>query len=353
MKRALLAGITLALLLAVVCHAVEAQETRESIIIGPDEAVTGEPVTFSAELENDSYLHSYQWFFDGGNVTYGSSVSYSFDTTGNHTVRLLVWNVSDGASTELVYNITKYVEVKPDQSGMFLAVVGAGLAVGISGMGAGIGVGIAGSAGAGALVDRPKKFSKFFVFQALPQTQAIYGLLVAILIFLTTGLLTGEVKEVTFSAGLLYVAAGLAVGVAGLSAIGQGIAAGAGIGAYAEKDEMFTRGLIFSVLPETQAIYGLIIAVLILFVPGEDPTVFGAMADSMGGALIAIGASLAVGIAGLSAIGQGICAGAGISSFARKSETFTKSLIFSAMSETFAIFGLLIAILAMLFTGFF
>ncbi|MDG6219835.1 MAG: hypothetical protein QCI38_00115 [Candidatus Thermoplasmatota archaeon] len=75
--------------------------------------------------------------------------------------------------------------------------------------------------------------------------------------------------------------------------------------------------------------------------------------NTIGRGLSAIGAGLAVGIAGLSAIGQGICAAAGISSFARKSETFTRSIIFSVMSETFAIFGLLIAILAMLFTGFF
>ena len=67
--------------------------------------------------------------------------------------------------------------------------------------------------------------------------------------------------------------------------------------------------------------------------------------------LAAIGAGLAVGIAGLSAIGQGITAASGISATARKPETFGRSMIFSVMSETFAIFGLLIAILIIIFTG--
>jgi V/A-type H+-transporting ATPase subunit K len=70
--------------------------------------------------------------------------------------------------------------------------------------------------------------------------------------------------EVTVGQGLAMMGAGLAIGIAGLSAIGQGIAAAGGVGATAEKPEMFGRGLVFAVLPETQAIYGLLIAILIL-----------------------------------------------------------------------------------------
>jgi V/A-type H+-transporting ATPase subunit K len=60
-----------------------------------------------------------------------------------------------------------------------------------------------------------------------------------------------------------------------------------------------------------------------------------------------LGAGLAIGISGLSAIGQGITASAGIGATARNPQAFGKSIIFSVMSETFAIFGLLIAILIM------
>ena len=71
------------------------------------------------------------------------------------------------------------------------------------------------------------------------------------------------------SAGLIAVGAGLAVG---LSAIGAGIAekeiGAAAIGAIAEKDEMFGKGLMFTVIPETLVIFGLVDAILILNLAG-------------------------------------------------------------------------------------
>lgn len=69
--------------------------------------------------------------------------------------------------------------------------------------------------------------------------------------------------------GLIAVGAGLAVG---LSAIGAGIAekeiGAAAVGAIAEKDEMFGKGLIFTVIPETLVIFGLVIAIMILGLAG-------------------------------------------------------------------------------------
>lgn len=65
--------------------------------------------------------------------------------------------------------------------------------------------------------------------------------------------------------GLLAIGAGVAVG---LSAIGAGIAekeiGAAAIGAIAEKEEMFGKALIFTVIPETLVIFGLVIAIMIL-----------------------------------------------------------------------------------------
>ena len=69
--------------------------------------------------------------------------------------------------------------------------------------------------------------------------------------------------------GLIAVGAGLAVG---LSAIAAGIAekeiGAAAIGAIAEKEEMFGKGLIFTVIPETLVIFGLVVAILILNLAG-------------------------------------------------------------------------------------
>jgi len=66
-----------------------------------------------------------------------------------------------------------------------------------------------------------------------------------------------------------------------------------------------------------------------------------------------IGAGLAVGLAGFSAIGQGITCSAGIAATAKNPAALGRSLVFAAMSETFAIFGLLIAILIMFGLGLF
>lgn len=67
--------------------------------------------------------------------------------------------------------------------------------------------------------------------------------------------------------GLIAVGAGLAIGLAALgSGIGQGIAAAAGAGATAENEKLLAKMLTFAALPETQAIYGFVIAILLMFV---------------------------------------------------------------------------------------
>ena len=115
--------------------------------------------------------------------------------------------------------------------GTYLALIGAGLAVGLSAIGSGIGVGITGASGAAAIGESAKsKFGRILVFQAFPQTQAIYGLLIAIVIMMGIGAFSGQMKSVPLSVGLGAIGAGISVGLAGLSAIGQGIVAGTGIG---------------------------------------------------------------------------------------------------------------------------
>jgi V/A-type H+-transporting ATPase subunit K len=230
-----------------------------------------------------------------------------------------------------------------------LAAVGAGVAIGLSAIGSGIGVGIAGAAGAGIISERPEKFGTALVFQALPQTQAIYGLLIGILILLAVGLLGGEVKDIEKPLAFAALGAGLSVGLAGISAMGQGIAASSGIGATSEKPEVFGKGMVFSVLPETQAIYGLLVAILIMAGSGMLGGAPKEITITMG--LAAVGAGLSVGLAGFSAIGQGITAAGGIGSIARRPETMGKNMVFSVMSETFAIFGLLGAVLILLGVG--
>jgi len=86
------------------------------------------------------------------------------------------------------------------------------------------------------------------------------------------GLLMSLVQAVLAQAGQAaapagdpMIGAGLAIGLAGLGAgIGMGTASAAAIGAIAEKPEVFTKTLIFIVFIEAIAIYGLVIAFMIL-----------------------------------------------------------------------------------------
>ncbi len=65
--------------------------------------------------------------------------------------------------------------------------------------------------------------------------------------------------------GIVALAASLAFG---LSAIAAGLAEKsigmAAVGAIAEKEDLFGKGLILTVLPETIVIFGLVVAILIL-----------------------------------------------------------------------------------------
>ncbi len=280
---------------------------------------------------------------------YREYLEFKFERAGKHHLTLDL----EFENENKTYRDELSIEIEKDERGTFLTAIGAGLAVGIAGMGAGIGVGIAGSAGAGTIAEKPDKFGKCLVYQALPQTQAIYGLLIAVLLLLFTGVI-GEGTTVPLTLGVASLGIGLAVGIAGLSAIGQGIASSGSIAAYSEKEELFGKGMVFSVLPETQAIYGLLVGILIMVFTGLLGGNISAdlLGDKgLGVAMITIGGGLAVGVAGLSGIGQGIASGAGIGSVAEKEDLFGKGMVFSVLPETQAIYGLLIAILLMVFSG--
>jgi V/A-type H+/Na+-transporting ATPase subunit K len=233
-------------------------------------------------------------------------------------------------------------------TGTSLALIGAAIAVGAAGIASAIGAGITGATGARAVSEDPKNFSTALLFQALPQTQGIYGFLISILILLGAGII-GATKNISLAQGLGALGAGLAVGIAAISAIGQGIACSSAIGTVSEDRKLFGKSILFSVLPETQALYGFIISILILIGIG----LFGGAEKSipMVAGWAAIGAGLAAGIAGISALGQGIAASTGIGAVMEKSKSFGKSILFAVLPETQALYGFIIAILILIGFG--
>lgn len=67
--------------------------------------------------------------------------------------------------------------------------------------------------------------------------------------------------------GLIAVGAGLAVGLAGIgSGLGESNIGAAAVGAMAEDEKHFGKGLIMTVLPETIVIFGLVVSLLLIFV---------------------------------------------------------------------------------------
>jgi V/A-type H+-transporting ATPase subunit K len=73
------------------------------------------------------------------------------------------------------------------------------------------------------------------------------------------------VETLISTTGLLGVGAGLAIGLAAIgTGMGQKDAMAAAIGAVSEDPKMFSKALIFAVLPETILIFGFVTAFLIM-----------------------------------------------------------------------------------------
>jgi V/A-type H+-transporting ATPase subunit K len=150
-------------------------------------------------------------------------------------------------------------------TGTALAAIGAGVAIGFAGLGSGLGQGMAAAGAVGAVAEDNDMFARGIIFSALPETQAIYGFLIAILIVVFSGLLAGDFSKLDINQGVVAIGIGASIGFAGLgSGMGQGMAAASSVGAIVEDNDMFARGIIFSALPETQAIYGFLIAILLM-----------------------------------------------------------------------------------------
>jgi len=147
---------------------------------------------------------------------------------------------------------------------MFFALMGAVLAVTLACVGSAKGVGIASEAAAAVIIDDPSKFAKLLILQLLPGTQGLYGLVVAVMILLKIGVLGGS-ANITLLAGLLYLVAGLPVGIGGLiSAIAQARVAVTGITIVAKKPSESSKAIISATLVEFYALLSFISSFLMV-----------------------------------------------------------------------------------------
>lgn len=65
--------------------------------------------------------------------------------------------------------------------------------------------------------------------------------------------------------GVIALSAALAIGISAIAAaIAEKSIGSAAVGAMAEKEQLFGKGLILTVIPETLVIFGLVVAILII-----------------------------------------------------------------------------------------
>ncbi len=148
-------------------------------------------------------------------------------------------------------------------SGIFLAVLGAALAVGFSGIGSARGVGLVGEAGTGLLTEQPKMFTKVLILQILPGTQGLYGFIIALMMFNKIGLIGGEVANLTTQQGLMLLAASLPMAIAGyFSAVYQGRVAASGVSLIAKQPTQTIRAMTLAALVETYAVLTFLVSFL-------------------------------------------------------------------------------------------
>ncbi len=231
------------------------------------------------------------------------------------------------------------------------AFTGAGLSVGLSAIGAAIGEGYTAGKANQAVSYRPNLSGEILrtmlVGQAVAETAGIFGLVIAMM------LLFSPAEGHSILTAWAYLGAGLAMG---LSAIGSGVGSGLPAGSACEgigrqpgmANKLNTLMLIGSGVSQSPAIFGFLIALLLLFKPLPDT-----MALIPAFSLLASGLCMGFGAIG-PGIGDGIVAGNAVTGAARNPETLSiltrTMLVGQAVTESTAIYALVVALLLSLNT---
>lgn len=159
-------------------------------------------------------------------------------------------------------------EKKVVEKNQKLIFFGIAIAVGVSGIASAFGLGISGAAAAGATSEKLELKGKILVLEVLPMTQGVYGLLAAIFLLMGMGRFGGASPKYDVLVDPIVGWAGLAIGIAialtSISAIFQGLVSSAGISGFAKNPDSFSFGMLYTIMPETLAVFGLLIAILIL-----------------------------------------------------------------------------------------
>lgn len=142
---------------------------------------------------------------------------------------------------------------------------------------------------------------------------------------------------------LAVLGAAFAVGLPAIgSARGVGLVGEAGAGLLSEDTSMFKKVFLLQILPGSQGLYGLLLAIIVFNKIGFLSGTVASLA--LGDGLTIFAGCLPMAFVGLfSAIYQGRVAAAGISLIAIKPNQVVKAMIMSAFVETYALLALLVS----------
>lgn len=142
------------------------------------------------------------------------------------------------------------------------------------------------------------------------------------------------------------IGAALAVGLCCTgSAFGMFFVQRASCGIVAEKPEKYSKTLILQLIPSSSALYGFIVAFLVL----AKVVLTDTAAYTLNQGLMVMAGCLAVAVAGMTAaVAQGkVCASA-VMMVGKRDDALGRAITMSVFTELFALFGLIISILCVL-----
>jgi ATP synthase F0 subunit c len=236
------------------------------------------------------------------------------------------------------------MEISQEQWIQAAAYLGAGFSVGFGAIGAALGEGYAAGFANEAISKNPNLsgpiVKNMLIGQAVAESAGIFALVVAMLLVFM------NVSHLEMLSAFCFLGAGLSMG---LSAIGSGMGSGfpaaeANMGMSYNPEvsgQLTTNMLIGSAICQTPAIFGMVVAFLLMFSSHEGVPVWPTWAAILG-------AGLCTGLSAIgSGVGSGMPAGSSTAGIARQptaaTSVRTNMLIGAAVSQTPAIFGLVVA----------
>lgn len=224
------------------------------------------------------------------------------------------------------------------------AYLGAGLAMGFGALSVALGEGYAAGKAGQAISKNPSMvgpiMKNMLIGQAVAESAGIFALVVAMMLAFS------DTTGANLLQGFAFMGAALSMGLAAMgSGLGSGLPAAECCDGIADNPEvqgaLATNMLIGSALCQTPAIFGMVVAFILMFLDTSGLQVWPTWAA-------VLGAGLGMGLSAIgSGLGSGMPAGAATQGLARQplaaSGLRTNMLIGSAVSQTPAIFGMVVA----------